>query len=270
MPFAGLSLPVYMNNVNLSKFRNVNTLGKYGIALCSNNPLSVTPPYASFGTITASDGCLIDGGMHVGYGDHALLYLENANDLQVQQTYHVYAGSAAGKSSYSGDGYSIYINNCIDVDIKIEEDYFPSLFRMEGACSGIRISGITYAGATTVPSTSPIVGFFNGSSIQNSKFDVLPVGSYTANNNYHYTSPGGSSPTLQLFSNVEFVFNSLASPNLAFFNVNATYSVPFWNLRFNGNADIAIGTPLQLLINSVMAGGSAYRYFMNGIRQGTA
>jgi hypothetical protein len=262
------STPIYLNNANLGKFINVNTCGRYGFCLTQNNPLMAVPPYTTFGPLTASDGNYIAGGFFTGYGQNPVLYLEQANDLTIDQTYVNYAGGA-GTSPYPGPGYAIYIKNCTDVVMKIEQDYFPFMFWMEGDNLGVDISGITFAGPTTVPSQSPAVGFFNGTSIKKCNFNVIPIGSYP-NANYLYATVGVL-PTMNAITNCNFYYDTANTANCAFFNMTASVPVPFFNNIFRGNTDLTVGTTnLIFNVGGSPATASQYRIWMNGIRQGTA
>jgi hypothetical protein len=265
----GGSIPIYINNGNLGKFINVNTLGRYGFCLTKNNPLMATPPYGVFGALTASDGNYIAGGFFCGYGHNPVLYLENANDLQIDQTYLNYAGGA-GTSPYPGPGYAMYMKDCEDIRARIEEDNFPYMFFMEGNNIGVNIEGIVFASPTSVPAQEPCIGFFNGTQIKNCRFNILPVDNYTANNNYHYATTGGL-PTMNSIINCDFYFDTAATPNVAFFNLTNVNPVPYFNLNFRGNTDLTVGTAaMDFLVNSGGATSSQYRVWMNGIRQGTA
>lgn len=269
MANSGSSIPMYFNNINTCKFINTSWLGKYGMCIVSNNPLGATPPFTSFGTITASDGNIIYGGMGVSYGDNASIYLENANDITIDQTYLVYANGAAGKVSYTGVGYAIYLNNCQDVHINVEEDYFPYLFHSVGHLYDSEIKGIAFAGPTATPVGAPIIGFFAGDSYRNCKFNVAPIGSYAVNNNYHYSSNGGGGSVTQFYNNCDFWFDAGASTNAVFLNVNGANAVPFFNCNFRGTAD-KTSPAFQLLRNGAALGAAEYRYFMNGNKLGSA
>jgi hypothetical protein len=263
------STPIYINNGNLGKYINVSTLGRYGFCLTMNNPLSAVPPYTSFGTLSASDGNYIAGGYFAGYGHSPVLYLEQANDLQIDQTYVVYV-AGAGTSPYPGPGYAMYMKDCTDVRAKIEMDYFPYLFWMDGINVGVDISGIAYAGTTPIPSSSPGIGFFNGAQVKNCKLNVMPIGAFP-NNNFHYATVSGSAPTMNSIINCDFYFDTLVSPNVAFFDLSNVNPLPFFNNTFRGNGDLTVGTtPMTFQINGAGASGSQHRTWMNGLRQGTA
>jgi hypothetical protein len=256
----GVSIPIYLNNVNLSTFKSVATVGKYGLSICANNPLGASPPYDSFGTITKSCGNTVIGGLFLGYGDQPVLFLESANDTTVIQTYTVYAAGAAGKSSYSGCGYAVRIDNCFDCDIKIENDFFPYLFLMNGDNRAIRMSGISCPGGN-LQAGAPVIGFFNGTSVADSEFKILPVG--YSGSNYLYATTGGAA-TMGKLRNCEFLFDSGQTPNFAYLNM-----VPgstFMDLRFHGDSD-TLG--IAMLLNGSAAPVSAQRYFVNGRAMGT-
>jgi hypothetical protein len=266
---AGGSIPIYINNGNLGKFINVCTLGRFGFCLTKNNPIAVSPPYATFGPLTASDGNYIAGGFFTGYGHQPVIYLENANDLQIDQTYINYA-AGAGTSPYPGPGYGVYMKDCIDVRARIEQDNFPYMFWMDGNNIGVNIEGIVFASPTTVPSQEPCIGFFNGTQIKNCKFNILPVDNYTANNNYHYAT-SGVTPTMNSIINCDFYFDTAASPNVAFFNLTNVNPTPYFNNSFRGNADLSVGsTAMNFNVNGTSVTAGQHRTWMNGLRQGTA
>lgn len=267
-PNASGSIPIYLNNVNLSKFVGVSTLGRFGFCLTKDNPLSVIPPYTTFGTLTASDGNAIYGGFFTGYGQAPVLYLENANDMEINQTYVNYVGGA-GTSPYPGPGYAIYINNCIDIRMRIEMDNFPYMFFMDGANTGINIEGEVFASPTAVPPGYPAIGYFNGNQIKNCKFNILPVDNYNTNSNYLYVT--NNTPTMTSIINCDFYFDTAATPNVAFFNVTNVNPVPYFNNNFRGNTDLTVGTAaLDLLVAGSAASAGQHRTWVNGLREGTA
>jgi hypothetical protein len=264
-----ISLPMIFNNINTCKFNNVATLGKWGVAITKNNPLGVTPPFTSFGTLSASDGNYISGLMCVGYGDQPVIYLENANDTTFDQTYVVYAGGA-GTTPYPGPGYAIYIKDCTDVRMTVEEDFFPFMFRAEGALINVEVKGIACADPTGDGSGNPIVGHFAGTSYKQCKFNVTPIGGYP-NGNFHYTSQGGAGSNIQFFNNCDFWFDTSNSPNAFFLNVNGANAIPFFNCNFRGTQDLTVnGSAFQLTRNGSALAASEYRIFQNGLRLGTA
>lgn len=254
----GVSLPIYLNNVNLSTFKSVATVGKYGLVICSSNPLTAGPPYEPFGTVTKSCGNTVIGGLFLGYGDEPVLWLEQANDTTVIQTYTVFAAGAAGKSSYSGCGYAVQLDNCFDCDIKIENDFFPFLFLMNGANRLIRMSGISCPGANPPQPGAPVIGFFNGTSVLDSEFKIAPVG--YAGSNFLYATTGAA-PTMTQLRNCEFLFDSNATPNAAYLNLAPGSSLPFMDLRFHGDID---APGMSMLINGAPSAASMQRYFING------
>lgn len=270
LPNIAPSLPIYINNGNVGKFLNVNTMGRYGFCLTMNNPLAVTPPYTTFGTLSASDGNYFAGMVNAGYGQQPVIFLEQANDTQIDQTYIVYL-AGAGTFPYPGPGYGMLIRDCTDVQMKIESDNFPSMFRMEGSNLKVSIDGIICADPIPTPAGSPCIGFFAGSQIKDCKFHVLPVGSFNANQNYHYSTVGGASPSLASIINCDFYFDTANTPNVAFFDVTSANSVPYFNNTFRGNIDLPVGsTALTMQVNGVAASAAQHRTWMNGLRQGTA
>jgi hypothetical protein len=264
---SGASIPIYVNNGNIGRYTNVATLGQYGICLTASNPLSVTPPYATFGPITESDTNIISGAFNAGYGAQAMMYFERCNDLQVLETYHTFGAGLAG-GVYSGVGYSTYINNCSNSKFKIGVDSFPFMFRMDGSINHVDMEGLISQGSTATPVGNPAIGFINATSIKNSKFKVIQFDS-RPNNNYLYATAGVA--TLNTMANCDFWLDNVQTPNMVFFNSTNANPVPYFNCNFTGNQDFAVGTaPMTLQYNSSPAATSNYRINVNGNRQGTA
>lgn len=264
MQNAGASIPIYLNNVNISRFNNVTTAGKYGVILCSNNVLGLASAFTTFGATVQSDGNTFIGCCLLGYGANPVLWLENANDNDFAQVYAAYV--AVGQPSYVGCGYAIQIDNCTDVRIKVESDYFPYLMYLNGVNEMIEVSGVSYPGLNPPSAGQPGVAFFNGSVVKNSAFRVITPGTTYPTGTYLFSTKG-SAPTMQQFRNCEFLFDSAACPNVAYFNVAVGAAVPFFDLRFHGDID---SSSINLMVSGVAATAAKQRYFMNGLRQGTA
>jgi hypothetical protein len=258
------SIPIYLNNVNLSRFNNVSTVGKYGVVLCSNNVLGLASQFTTFGASVQSDGNTFVGCCLLGYGDNPVLWLENANDNDFSQLYTVYI--AEGRPSYSGCGYAIQIDNCTDLRIKVENDYYPYLLYLNGANDLLDVSGITYPGSNPPAGGQPAIAFFNGTTIKNSKFRVTTPGTTYPGGTFLYATKG-SSPTMQQFRNCEFLFDSAACAGVAYLNVLSSSATPFFDLQFHGDTDSA---GINLLVGGSAAPATKQRYFMNGLRQGAA
>lgn len=264
MQNAGASIPIYFNNINISRFNNVTTAGKYGVILCSNNVLNLASPFTTFGPVVQSDGNTFIGCCLLNYGTNPALWLEYANDNDFVQLYTVYVG--VGQPSYSGCGYAIQLDNCTDVRIKVECDYFPYLMYLNGVNEMIEVSGISYPGLNPPSAGQPGIAFFNGSVVKNSAFRVITPGTVYTSGTYLYATKG-TAPTMQQFRNCEFLFDTAATSNVAYFNATADSPVPFFDLRFHGDID---SSGVNLMVAGLAAASMRQRYFMNGLRQGTA
>lgn len=239
------SVPIYGYNSNLSHFFNVWTLGVYGVMLTIDDVLSVVPPYGEYGPQIGAIGNTMVACNLLGYGGGQPLYLHTGHNFEAVQ---LYIDTVLGGATYAGQPYAIFLKDCTDVKIKVEQDYFPSLFYSEGNLQRVDISGTTFANLTPVPSNVPIIGFFNGDVCDGCNFAVRPVGIYP-NNNYHYTSISGATPTMDYWLNSTFHFDVFASPNIAFFNASNIQPVPFRNIAFLGTSDV--------VTNSIQINGSA-------------
>lgn len=262
----GSSVPIYINNGNIGRYTNVATLGQYGICLVGGNPLSATPPYATFGPVTQSDTNIISGAFCAGYGNNPVMYFEQCNDLQLLESYNTFAGGLNG-GPYSGVGYSLYLNNCSNIKIKLGVDSFPYMFRMDGAISFVDMEGLISQGSTATPIGNPAVGFINASSIKYCKFKVYQFDN-RPNNNYLYLTASG---ILNSMIGCDFWIDNSETSNVIFFNATNANAVPYYNLNFTGNQDFSVGTTaMTLQVNGSPAAMSNYRINMNGNRQGSA
>lgn len=261
------SVGFYGNNHNLTGFYDAWLLADYSLCSTTTNPLSITPQYQGWGAQINSDGNVFSKIEVLAYANNSPvrpIYLEGSNDSDWQQLYLVLIQSGAG---YTGATYPVYIKNCTDIRMKIECDYFPSVFQIEGACKDLDLSGISFPSLTPSPTGSGLVAIFNAATnIEFCNFNIDVIGGARSNVAF-YTSPGGASPTLNYISNCQFRYNTQINALAAFFNVNNSVAVPYFNNQFNGNTDAAT---ISLNINGAGAGASTYRYFLNGIRTGTA
>jgi hypothetical protein len=268
MANANNSIPVaYVSGAGNSHFINLWTLGVYGVAISANNVLALSSPYVTFGAAIGIDGISAVGCNLLGYGAGQPLYIEGSNNHQWDQLYIVLI---FGGAAYAGNPYAMYLNGCVDLRIKLECDYFPSVLEAGGTLNLVKLSGTTFPNATPLPVGVPIIAFFADFAVANSEFDVLPVSGALPNNNYHYTTTGGGAPTLTGFNNCQFLYYLPCSPNVFFGNCNNTFTAPFLNLRFIGNADAGIGAPIAMQKNGVAVVAANYRIFINGILYGTA
>lgn len=261
------SLPIYINNGNIGRYTNIATLGQYGFCLTGGNPLAQTPPYNTFGTVTQSDTNIVSGYMGLSYGQNAVMYFEQANDLTVLESYHSYGGGLAG-GPYSGVGYSTYLNNCSNCKLKLGVDNFPFMFRMDGVISQVDIEGLISQGGTATPVGNPAIGFINATSIKNCNFKVIQFDN-RPNNNYLYATQGAA--VLASMFGCNFWLDNSETPNMIYFNASNINPVPYFNNNFTANQDFSVGTtPMVLQVNGSPATASQYRINMNGNRQGTA
>lgn len=265
----GAGIPIYVNNGNIGTYRNIQTVGNYGICLTANNPLSQVPPYTTFGIVTDSDTNLISGCQVDLYGNGVPLYFENCNDLTVLESYLNFGAGIAG-GPYSGPGYAVYLNNCSNVKISVGVDEIPYMFKTDGVLSGCDFSGLIFTQNTIVPSGAPGIGFFNGTQVINCRFNIIQ--SFATNSNFQYGTVGVS-PTMASFDNVYFMLNTNSNNagNLIFFNCTNVNPVPYFNVQFACNNDQTVGTGTMVMqVNGVPATAGQYRVFGNGLRQGTA
>lgn len=257
---ANMSCPVYFNGGSgLSHFTNVWTLGRYGLYFCTGNPLNIVPPFGVFGVTVNVDGVIGNGCSLLGYGEQPVLVLTNANNHQWNQ---LYLATTNGGAGYTGTDYPMVITNGLDIDIKVEVDYFPSVVEFLGTCENVSITGTSFPYLTPVPVNIPAVAFFNGTSVINSEFlvKVVTSGAALPNANYYYTSVSGASPTMTAWKGCSFLFDTVVG-NCFYGNVTGAPTVGFFNLTFNGNAD---APGMTFLVNGSVASTANERYFING------
>jgi hypothetical protein len=261
---ANNSCPVYYaGGSGLSHFTNVWTLGVYGIYITANNELALTSDYVTLGPIIGIDGITGMGCNLLGYGGGPVLVLEIAHNQQWLQTY---MATIFGGPGYVGQAYAMKIENCLDVYVKVEVDYFPTVLIMEGDCRNVTLEGTTFPNTTPLGVGVGIIAYFAGTVLRNCNFNLIPHLVAGPINNYHYTS-NGITPTMTAFQSCRFAFDTQSSTFVSFLNVTAAVGVPYFNVWFDGDSDT--GT-FSTLINGVSAGNAAKRTFINGIKFGTA
>jgi hypothetical protein len=258
---ANNSCPVYyVSGTGLSHYLNVWTLAVHGFILSATNVLSVTSLYATPGSAIGVDGVCFTGCNLLGYGAGSVLWLENCHNMRLDQ---LYVATIFGGAEYAGIPYPLRINNCVDIKIDVECDYFPSVLITEGAIIGIELRGSTFPNLTPIPATAALIAFFSGTSVQKSLFQVEPV--MGAKENFHYTS-NGENASLDIILSSSFGFHLAVSENIALFNMTNTLPKPFFNLRFDGTAE---GGVYDFRIEGVTAGAGTMRYWENGVLEGS-
>jgi hypothetical protein len=268
MPNVSNSIPMaFVGGAGLSHFHNVSTLGGYGLYFSTNNTLGIASPYVTIGAAAGVDGVSTVSCALLGYGTAPVLYIESCSCHEHVQLYVCNINSGP---SYSGQPYPIYMNNVYDIRVKVEADYWPSLFTSYAGMELVNIEGIVFPNTTPTPSSVPVVGLFNSGAIMNCAFNVQPVTGVLPNTNYHYTSIGGTSPTLTTLNNVKMLYTTTTSTNVLYANCSNSLSVPFFNIQLSGNGDETIGGPISMFVNGSAASTSQYRIFVNGIKFGSA
>jgi hypothetical protein len=263
MHYSTNSCPVYyVGGAGLSHFLNVWTLGVYGIMLTATNILNVQSPYVSIGPALGVDGVHAMGCNLLGYGNGQVLYLENCHNTRWDQ---LYVATIFGGPAYSGQPYAIGVADCLDTKMSVECDYWPTMFATAGIVDNLHIQGSTFPNLTPIGATGGICGYFGGTVVKNSSFYIIPAVSGTVAN-YHYTA-NGIAASMQAYANCAFSFDSNASPNVFFGNATTAIGVPYFNLRFDGTSDTA---SISNNINGVAAAANAQRYFVNGVKFGSA
>jgi hypothetical protein len=268
---AGSTPMAFIGGSGPAHFFNVWTVGQYGLLFSTNNNTGIASPYVEFGEKLTIDAVVGVGCSLQSWGMHNTLYIEGCDNHTWAQTYMALLDETG---TWAGNPYPILLSNVIDIRIDVESDYWPSLFTAYGNIDSVTIRGTVWQSTTPIPANVPVVGLFNGGgSVTNSTFSVKGVIHSLPNHNFYYTTVGGSSPTLNGFNACVFdQYDTTVSPNVFYGDCNSTYSVPFFNVQFSGNFDVAIGTsgPIAFLVNGGGATAAQYRCFVNGIRQGTA
>lgn len=264
VPLGVETYPFYGVNYNLSHADQVWTLGDFGPILVTANIFSIVAPYGTYGPSINGDGNLFSSCNFLTYGIGPALYLDAANNIQVNQTY---CATIFGGALYAGFDYAVYMNNCRDCYLKLEVDYYPCPVQIAGTDDSVRFDGSTFPNTTPIGPGIPIVGFLNAIALTNTHFNMIPLVDTIVNDNYHFASPGGFSPALQYIRNSSFFYDAEVNDKVLFVNATADFTAPFWSVRLEGETD-TITTVLQ--VNGAAAGASAYRMFVNGLVQGSA
>jgi hypothetical protein len=259
MPETGSSIPILGNNVNGSNFEDVWTVGDLGPVFDSGNPRGVIPPFSAFGPDIDNDGNTMSSCSFLTFNGPAL-WLRRVNDFSGQQ---IYLNTLRGGPSYSGFAWAIYMSECIDVDLKVEIDYFPSAVIFEGFETNVKIKGITFPSTTPIGIDLPIIAYLHCVTAIGCEFEVYPVMGAAPNSNYHYTTEAGSPPTgiVDLIRNCLFTYDSVASANVLFLNMSSTNPVPLFSNRIEGDTDAIVNT---LGIDGSPMSTSDYRMVLNG------
>jgi hypothetical protein len=275
------NVAVYMANANNSvpiawvvgagpgRFCNVVTLGVYGIVISATNILGLASPFVTFsGSTGGVDAIYSNGCTLLGYGPGQPLLIESSSNQTWDQ---LYIANVLSGPSYSGNPYPIKLQNVTDVKIKVEVDYFPSVFTAAGNLTLLQITGTTFPGTSPVPVNVPCIGFFDGASTSDSIFNVAPIAGALPNANFHYSSPGGTVSPVVGWNNCTFSgYDVTVSNNVFFGNTEpGAPGVPFFNLNFNGSTDVANGAGLTFLIDGSAATSGQLRYSVNGKPYGT-
>ncbi len=270
MPEVADSLPIYCNNVNASNFEDVWTVGDTGIVFDTENPRGIVPPYSAWGPDIQNDGNVMKTCSCLAFSGYAL-WLHKVNNFEGQQ---VYLNTLRGGPGYTGTSYAIYSAGCIDVRLKVEIDYFPCVVFMEEFHKNVRIDGSTFPSTTPTGIDLPVIAFFNATgspleaaSLEHCHFNVTPVMGALPNANFHYTTQGGNPGLVRYIRNCTFIYDTVASPNVLFFNMTSDDAVPLFSNRLEGDSDTITNT---LLIDDGVMPTSAYRMFVNGVQIGIA
>lgn len=255
----GSSIPIYYNGGGLSRLASIWTLGDYGLVVSSDNPLTVSPPYGTFGSPIGTDGIVCSGCNLLGYGPQFPFYLEKSNNFTASQ---LYIDTINGGAMYGGQPYAMYIKDVIGVYITVEEDYFPSLFEAVGDIDDLHISGTAFPNLTPIAS-NPVIGYINGNSFINSSINVVPVDVSTAAvGSAYYFTMNGVTPIVTAFWNDTFEYNTPSGASTT--NVlygNLVSGNIYRNIVFNGDNDVPTFT---FNVNGGAAPAGALRYFVNG------
>lgn len=260
------SIGFYCNNVNLSTFRRVTSLADTPFIFETGNPRAITPPFATFGADIQNDGNVFQNVSLLHHGIAAgepALWLHKVGNLRGD----VYIATMTGGPSYAGFAYAIYSAGLYDVDLKVEVDYFPSVLYTEEFHHNVRFQGTSFPNTTEIGVDIPVIAFLNGVTYSDCVFGVSPVMGAVTNSNYHYTSQGGGAGVIDRIRNSSFIFDSVVSVNVLFFNMSNAEAIPLWSNRIEGDID-AITNSL-LIDNSAMI-TSTYRMFLNGLQIGSA
>jgi hypothetical protein len=261
---ANNSVPVYFaGGAGLSHFQHVWTLGVHGIYLTANNELALSSEYVTLGPVIGVAGVKASGCNLLGYGGAPVLSLEVAHNQRWSQTY---LATIFGGPAYAGQPYACKVKDSIDVKIEMEVDYFPTPLLMDGDCRNCHFFGSTFPHATPLGASDGIIAFFAGEVLRNCHFWITPSLDDAPVNNYHYTT-NGVTASMVAFQSCTFLMDSAQSTFIAFLNATDDIGVPFFNLSFDGDADV--GT-YDFRVDGVSAGEETKRYFINGVLFGSA
>lgn len=257
---ANSSIPIYGNNLNLSDFNRVSTLGVFGFVLVANNTLNVTPPYGVFGPIIDCDGNSGRQCTFMSWGGGSPVIFEQVNEGEFQ----FYVLTLNSGPTYTGQPYAMQVKDCVNLRIFVEADYIPSLLLLSGTIDRLDIAGSHFPNVTPLPANIAVLGDFVGlislsnSSIRVKPYPVVPV----TPGNFLYTTVGGTASTVTLMNNVRLLFDNRISSNCAFLNTApGVTGVPFLNLIFEGDTDAAT---MSFGIGGVAAAPGNLRYSVNG------
>lgn len=266
MTETGSSLPIYCNNVNLSNFEDVWTVGDNGFVLETANPRSIAVPFSAFGPDIENDGNVMTNCAFLTFSQPGL-WMHKVNDFSGQQ---IYINTLNGGPSYSGSAYAIYMSGCIDIYLKVEIDYFPSVIMLNEGIKNMRIDGISFPSTTPISALLPLIALLSeaGGQLDNCHFNVSPIMGAAPNSNFHYTTHGGNPGLLIWVRNSTFIFDSIVSTNVLFLNMTSDEAIPLWSNRIEGDIDGITNT--LLVDNSGALGSTGYRMFLNGNTIGTA
>lgn len=261
---ANNSVPVYFaGGAGLSHFFNVWTLGVHGIYETANNELALDSDYVTLGPIIGIAGVIGVGCNLLGYGGAPVLSLETAHNQRWSQTY---VATIFGGPAYAGQAYAVKVKNCFDVKLELECDYFPTPLLLDGDCRNCHFWGTTYPNATPHTFSQALVAYFAGTVVRNCTFNILVHLEDAPRPNYFYTSDG-IAPSMVAWQSCEFLLDSQQSTFAAFFNATNAVGVPFFNLYFDGDADVG---SFDFEIEGVAAANSTRRMWINGVLFGTA
>lgn len=262
LPSTGSSVPLYGVNVNLLTMVKVNTFGDYGFYITNANDLGITRPYGVAGTPINSDGAASLGCFLAGYGTQAPFVLVNCSAHNHDQLYIVNVNASP---SFAGHVQAMLLNNCTDVSVKVEIDYFPSAVVQLGAWLNVKLSGLIYAQPSPLAIGVPAVMALEGTSLTDVNMDIRVLSAAPAGT-YYYGSAALSSTEISMVG-CTFIFDSTVVQNALYLNVTSAVATPIFNCRLNGDSDAA---GVALFVNGSAMPASAYRLWVNGLRIGTA
>lgn len=268
LPDLASTFPVYyLGGAGTSHFWNVATVGRFGIVITASNLYGVASTFVSPGPSTGGvDGVSGVGCCLLGFGSHGVggvypLVIEGSASHEWNQTYICLLNNG----TQAGADAAIMVKDVTDIRIKVECDYFPTVMIANGTTDRLDIAGLSYPGPSPVPANVPTIVSFQGTRTKNSKFDVVLVSGALPNGNAFYAS--NLIPTNVEFSSSTFLYNAGSSPTVAYLGTSSASSVPYWNLQFHGDKGAASVTAL---VNGSPAPDSAIRYWISGVRIGTA